>query len=728
MVEIVGQTATQPYVYGVPGNANYNIVPLLTVGDEVPTLVGTGFSLTPDTSTKYAFAGIPDGLGLFETEDSYFVFVNHELSTSNTSFLNSTDPDQIKGARVSLYQFDKNWNVIGGKNLIETVVDEATGITYELDTTTGLYTSSDGKTFSLDRFCSAYLAEYGFEGGPVYFGPEETDGGRAWAITTDGVAASIDGLGRYAYENIVAASQYRADNSDKTVLIATEDEGDGEVYMWVGNQTADDPNGFDIDNGDLYILKVNGFEWETIPESEPAIATWVKVPKDIVLKDTDGSLLSAFANAAGNSTNFRRPEDIHEDPNNPGTFYFVTTGRNEKLGSLTERAATPAEADNPYGKLYRFTLNPNDPTGAMNLEMVLEGGPGRGISYDNMVVDRNGKVLIQEDVATSFAADVMLAEGRDNAYIMEYDIATDTVRPLFQADESITSRNTASPGQWETSGIIEVPGGSSGRSAYLFDVQAHSILDSRYVQGGQLLLAVPVAANSQNLYISGAGNDAVNGTDTDDTIDGGEGDNTLYGNGGDDILYAGNGDDIAYAEGGDDIFFLGNGDNTVFANGGDDRVSTGNGDDLIYADAGDDIITAGSGDNVVYARQGNNRVLTGAGNDHIWAANGNDIISAGAGNDTIYVSGGNNVIDAGTGVDKVVVGWENKGTDTFALNAGVGSVTIFGFSEMDKFSLGSSLKVADLTIAIAGNDTTISKGSDLLATLKWTHIESINVA
>jgi len=44
-----------------------------------------------------------------------------------------------------------------------------------------------GETFSFNR--SGYLAEYGFEGGPVWFAPEETGpDGRGWAVTPDGTA------------------------------------------------------------------------------------------------------------------------------------------------------------------------------------------------------------------------------------------------------------------------------------------------------------------------------------------------------------------------------------------------------------------------------------------------------------------------------------------------------------------------------------------------------------
>jgi len=54
---------------------------------------------------------------------------------------------------------------------------------------------------------------------------------------------------------VVAASEYRAENADTTVLLSPEDYADGELYMFAGKQTAD-TNGFKT--GDLYVLKVDG--------------------------------------------------------------------------------------------------------------------------------------------------------------------------------------------------------------------------------------------------------------------------------------------------------------------------------------------------------------------------------------------------------------------------------------------------------------------------------------
>lgn len=490
-----GRTTTNSYVKNVPGNGGYEILPLVTVGDEVQLLAGdlrTG--LTKVDGKTFAFAGIPDGLGLFESGGYNYVFANHEIAATNASAISSTVPGQIKGARVSLLQFDKDWNAVGGKNLIETVVDN--GTTYSLDTTTGAYIDPlSSAAFSFSRFCSAYLAEYGFvdkdgKPAPIYFAPEEfSPGGRGFAVSPDGTATALNDLGRYSKENVLAASQYRAENSDKTVLISTEDNADGEVYMFVGQQTQDDPNGFE--NGELYVMKVDQASNETLQEGVPTGAKWTLVDKDVVV-NPDGTVLSKYVNEEGRSTNFRRPEDIHEDPNKPGTFYFVTTG-----GTTTN--------ENPYGKLYRFSLNPSDPAANINdFELLLSGGPGKGVSYDNIVVDRNGNIMIQEDESGS--ENVMKAEGRD-ARIWSYNIASGKMTPVFEIEDTAGGTlQDPGTGIWESSGIIEVnPNAKPGRSSYLFDVQAHSIKDPKYVEGGQLILAKPVPESSTTaaLYLFG---------------------------------------------------------------------------------------------------------------------------------------------------------------------------------------------------------------------------------
>ncbi|WP_427159581.1 alkaline phosphatase PhoX [Aliinostoc sp. HNIBRCY26] len=516
-----GKTTASAYV-SLADKSPYKIVPLLTVGDEVPLLISTFSSSsapTFDAAQKFAFTGIPDGLGSTQVEiagKTYnYVWVNHELGSGTTTSISTTaGTNQIVGARVSLFVFDENWNVLGGKNLIDQAVD-TTG-SYTLNTFTGAYINEGNPLAAFGRFCSAFLADKGFVDSngqevPIYFAPEESNNtSRGWAVTPDGTATALDGLGRYAKENVVAASQYRATNSDKTVLFATEDNADGELYMWVGNQTPDDPNGFQ--NGDLYVLKVDNVDYEGQVTGKTT-AQWTKIDKSAVFNSdstpkTTGTDLTAFVNAGGNSTNFQRIEDFAEDPNNPGTFYFVTTGTKKPPGNPTgSDVATPDLAENPYGRLYSFTLNPDDPTGTINnFELLLTGGPGKGTSYDNIVVDRYGNVLIMED-ETAFGGDLLKAENREAA-IWSFNPKTKEIVPLFYLDENAAGSQFNNPdikGQWESSGIIEV-GKSlvSGFGTYLFNVQAHTVvnpanstdvLNGRHAEGGQLILTIPVTAS-----------------------------------------------------------------------------------------------------------------------------------------------------------------------------------------------------------------------------------------
>jgi len=225
----------------------------------------------------------------------------------------------------------------------------------------------------------------------------------------------------------------------------------------------------------------------------------------------------------------------------------------------------------------------------------------------------------------------------------------------------------------------------------------------------------PQVANAY--FVAGPGNDAVIYTGAfDDTIYGGVGTNYIYANNGNNTVYAEDQDDLVYTGTGNDSIFVNAGNNTIFSGAGNDYIRAGDGDDVVYAGAGNDDIIVSGGDNYVDA---------GSGNDVVFAGAGNDTIIGGAGDDKIYAGAGNNVIDAGTGFDQVVV--MTGGSNLFTLNAGVGFVTIFNFGATDKFKLGTGLQASDITLARSGNDTLISKGDDLLATLVWTNLTALPV-
>jgi CubicO group peptidase (beta-lactamase class C family) len=220
-------------------------------------------------------------------------------------------------------------------------------------------------------------------------------------------------------------------------------------------------------------------------------------------------------------------------------------------------------------------------------------------------------------------------------------------------------------------------------------------------------------------------NNVFYGDGGDDIIKAGDGENIVYAGDGNNIINTGAGLDLIYAGAGNDIINAGNGNNTIYAGDGDNIINTSAGQDIIYAGAGNDIINAGAGDNTIYAGEGNNTINTGAGRDIIYAGAGNDIINTGAGDDLIYAGEGNNTIDAGTGYDIVYSG---SGVDIFKLNTGEGFVTINGIQSHDKFSLGTGLTANDLTFAHQNGDTIVSAGDDQLAVIKWTQLNSLNLA
>jgi Ca2+-binding RTX toxin-like protein len=703
MAIVNGNTTAPSYTLDLADDSDYNTRALITVGDEVPLLEGKGLDLKASADKKFALTGIPDGMGYTKVGDKYYLFVNHELGNTALSKFNNTDAAQIKGARVSLFIFDKDWKAIGGKNLIDQVVDSSG--TYKLDTVSGDYKNGD-KALSFNRFCSAYLAENGFVGAdgkaaPLFFTAEEGgDTSRGWAIGADGTAQALEGLGRYAKENVVSASQYRTGNAlKKTVLLSTEDFADGELYMYVGSQTAQDPNG--LKNGDLYVLRVKDtdYEGQVTTENKAAAATWTKVDKSAVFGAdgkplADGKALSDFANKGANSTSFQRIEDIAEDPTKPGSFYFTTTGTKKPLGKPEAAdVATPELAENPYGRVYRFSLNAQNPTGEIkDFELILKGGPGKGVSYDNILVDKNGKVLLQED-ETAFGGDVMKAEQRDGR-IVSFDPKTKEVKFLQETDETLrgTLKDEGS-GLWETSGIVEVdPNAAPGRSSYLFNVQAHTIKDAKYVEGGQILLTTPTTNESQTK----TGSDKA------------------------DVVIADSKGDF---NGNKDVYFSGNGDDTVdlsqvsqplqsAATAGSNRIYGGNGSDELYAgkndrlfgEAGDDILDASQG-------KGGNRLYGGDGNDKLFAGV-NDFLYGGEGGDQLFAGKGGSTLYGGGGSDKFYVANGSLPTTTNTISdfeLGLDTMIILGVSGTTDFS--------KLTLTQQGADTLIKAGTNNLAVI-----------
>jgi len=86
-------------------------------------------------------------------------------------------------------------------------------------------------------------------------------------------------------------------------------------------------------------------------------------------------------------------------------------------------------------------------------------------------------------------------------------------------------------------------------------------------------------------------------------------------------------------------------------------------------------------------------LLGGEGNDSLFGGNSNDTLEGGLGNDILSGEGG---------------------IDTYVLNPGEGTDTVFGFEDgIDRFKLGGSLTFTDLAIAGSGGVTITANGEVL---------------
>ncbi len=169
-------------------------------------------------------------------------------------------------------------------------------------------------------YCGGTLMETGFvnpatgKEEPVWFANEENGGysGIAWACFPDGVAYPLEGLGVYEKETTLALRSFTPKEHGLTILVGSEDDDDGEIYLWVGKPAAGDPNGFV--NGQLYALKIEGASRESgpgkldgAPDDQPSVPAdgasvvgnegdsknvhWVAVPKEAT---KTGKTLDAF--------------------------------------------------------------------------------------------------------------------------------------------------------------------------------------------------------------------------------------------------------------------------------------------------------------------------------------------------------------------------------------------------------------------------------------------------
>ena len=152
---------------------NGELVPILTVGDSVPS-----------TNGGTTWAPIPDGLGGYQQGSDLVLYANHELSSSGGKDVNGVT--QFAYARVSRLVLDPRTLTVKDASYVITGSEQ------------------------YQRLCSATFADAGegFPSGYFFTGEESTGGthdGMQLAIGKDGVVHELPWIGRIAHENLTAA-------------------------------------------------------------------------------------------------------------------------------------------------------------------------------------------------------------------------------------------------------------------------------------------------------------------------------------------------------------------------------------------------------------------------------------------------------------------------------------------------------------------------------------------
>jgi VCBS repeat-containing protein len=314
--------------------------------------------------------------------------------------------------------------------------------------------------------------------------------------------------------------------------------------------------------------------------------------------------------------------------------------------------------------------------------------------------------------------------------------------------------------------------GGSGDDLYVVDNVADVVIENQDagIDTVQSSVSYTLAANVENLTLTGRGDTSGTGNGLDNVITGNRGSNvlsgldgndTLIGNAGNDVLDGGTGADNLQGGSGDDTYVVDNagdivteavGDGTDNVQSSIDYTLTANVENLTLTGADNlsgsgnalnNIITGNSGANTISAEAGNDTVFAGAGSDVVSGGDGDDLLNGEAGDDQLFGDLGNDTLDGGVGADRMaggtgddlyvvdndgdlVVEAANAGTDlvqssiTYTLTDNTDNLTLTGSADIDGSgnALGNIIhgnSGANVLDGKAGNDTIYGNaGADTL--------------
>ncbi|WP_128543700.1 hypothetical protein [Larkinella soli] len=419
-VKLQAFSKTPALVKALPGFENLEIFPLLSSDDQL------------DQSTGFLFGAQPDGNALLRNPggDGFVLLTNHEILRS-----------------VSRVYLDKTFRPVKGE--------------YVLDADGGLW-----------RMCSATLATpevHGF--GPVYLTAGEGD--------ADGMIHALDpfapadkknrnrvlpALGKASFENAVPLP--KGSFPGKTVVVLSEDEGSGQLMVYVSESVGD------LQNGKLYFLRrTNRNPVET--DMKAGQSYEVEFVEFTDTRTATGNQLAAQTKEKF-ALEFARVEDVDFRKGSDAAgreIFFCVSG-------------THASDRVEWGRVYRLALDSDNPLKG-KLTILADGSvdPGRNlVNPDNLCVTEN-YVYIQED------GDAPPAPPAHDGRIWQYALSTNQLKPILEMnhrrDDPDFQRKynaTGHPGRstWEYGAMTDISTVIGVPNTFLINIHPHTWRDMKF--------------------------------------------------------------------------------------------------------------------------------------------------------------------------------------------------------------------------------------------------------
>lgn len=157
-------------------------------------------------------------------------------------------------------------------------------------------------------------------------------------------------------------------------------------------------------------------------------------------------------------------------------------------------------------------------------------------------------------------------------------------------------------------------------------------------------------------------------------------DDWLFGDAGVNTIHGGDGHDIIKSKGGADFLYGDDGNDRIVGDTEDDHLWGGKGDDIVVGARGDDTMYGDEGADRIYGYLGHDTIYGGDGDDRLFSHNGNDFIDGGKGSDLIVGGDHNDTLFGGDDKDYL---YGDDGIDS--INGGKGDDILYGGALADTF-------------------------------------------